>query len=143
MGNIWRANVAFVVLLLLTMSHSTEAVKVDSTQLVALNAFKAAIRPASLFSSWVTTNDCAKWNGISCDSTGFVKSLNFSGVIENGTIPAEITQLTQLTSLLISAAGVSCIAAGTSARHPAFGQHLRRGCCRSAALASARPHVVP
>eukprot|EP00271_Cylindrocystis_brebissonii_P004377 TRINITY_DN16025_c0_g2_i5.p1 TRINITY_DN16025_c0_g2~~TRINITY_DN16025_c0_g2_i5.p1 ORF type:complete len:226 (+),score=9.88 TRINITY_DN16025_c0_g2_i5:201-878(+) len=107
MGKTWRANLAFLVLLLLRISQSSEGVKVHSTQLAALIAVKESMMPASAFSSWVNTNECAKWEGITCDSAGLVTSLNFSGVLESGTIPEEISQLTHLTSLILSRNGLT------------------------------------
>ncbi|KAK7825682.1 receptor-like kinase tmk4 [Quercus suber] len=50
-------------------------------------------------SGWSATTDCCKWKNVNCDGSNRVTSINLASQSLTGTLPSDLSTLTQLTTL--------------------------------------------
>ncbi|KAI7740946.1 hypothetical protein M8C21_003704 [Ambrosia artemisiifolia] len=77
-------------LLLLTTTITADDATVMST-------FQTTLKPPP--SSWTTTTSFCTWDGIKCDSTNQITSINLASTSLTGSLPSTLNQLTQLKTL--------------------------------------------
>eukprot|EP00271_Cylindrocystis_brebissonii_P007979 TRINITY_DN2197_c0_g2_i2.p1 TRINITY_DN2197_c0_g2~~TRINITY_DN2197_c0_g2_i2.p1 ORF type:complete len:1042 (-),score=112.83 TRINITY_DN2197_c0_g2_i2:379-3504(-) len=79
--------------------ESVVAQLVAPSQVPTMQAIAGAMFPSGVFSSWNSANPCSSWNGVTCNSNGFVTQINLGSSFLSGTISPVIGNLGSLQQL--------------------------------------------